>query len=87
MRFFTRLLNEHLITKAKFKKIEFQEQEPVSVYWDLRTLLYLSIALLTLVFGILVYKNIDTIVHDIIIILLAILCATCFGTALNYIFK
>ena len=78
MRIFTRLLNEHLITEAEFAKIKVQEQEPVSVYWDLRSLLYLGILLLTSAFGILVYKNIDTIGHDVIIILIAILCAACF---------
>ncbi len=78
IRIFKKLLIGHLITEDEFEKIQLQEQEPVSVHWDLRTLLYLGIVLLTTASGILVYKNIDTIGHDIIIIAIAILCTGCF---------
>ncbi len=77
-RVFKKLLKEEIITDAEFEKIELSESEPLSVYWDLRTLLYLGIVLLTTALGILVYKNINTIGHDVVIIAIAILCAGCF---------
>lgn len=77
-RIFEKLLREELITRTEFDKVALQEQEPVSVHWDLRTLLYLGIVLLTTAVGILVYKNINTIGHEVIIITIGILCASCF---------
>ncbi|MEO6639253.1 MAG: DUF2157 domain-containing protein [Ginsengibacter sp.] len=77
-RIFQKLLHEELITPSEFEKIALQEREPVSVHWDLRTLLYLGIVLLTTALGILVYKNIDTIGHAFIIIFIGIVCTGCF---------
>ncbi len=77
-RIFEKLLHEDLITPSEFEKVTLQEIEPASVHWDLRTLLYLGIVLLTTALGILVYKNINTIGHDAIIITIGILCAGCF---------
>lgn len=77
-RIFQKLLHEELITHSEFEKVVSQEFEPVSVHWDLRTLLYLGIVLLTTALGILVYENIDTIGHSVIIISIGILCAGCF---------
>lgn len=82
-RIFGKLLREELITQSEFEKVEFQEHESVSVHWDLRTLLYLGIVLLTTALGILVYKNIDTLGHDVIIVAIGIICAGC----LWYYFK
>ena len=78
IRIFKKLLIERLITHDEFEKIQLHEQEPVSVHWDLRILLYLGIVLLTTSLGILVYKNIDTIGHDVIVIVIALLCTACF---------
>ena len=78
IRIFKKLLSEHNITEEEFEKIKLQELEPACVYWDLRSLLYLGILLLTTSLGILIYKNIDTIGHDVIIITIAILCIACF---------
>ena len=78
IRIFKKLLIEHFITEDEFEKIQLLEQEPVSVLWDLRTLLYVGIVLLITSLGILVYKNIDTIGHDVIFIAIALLCAGCF---------
>ncbi|MDQ6764325.1 MAG: DUF2157 domain-containing protein, partial [Bacteroidota bacterium] len=77
-RIFGKLLREELITQSEFEKVELQEHEPVSVHWDLRMLLYLGIVLLTTALGILVYKNIDTLGHDVIIAAIGIICAGCF---------
>ncbi|MEP6583701.1 MAG: DUF2157 domain-containing protein [Ginsengibacter sp.] len=78
IRIFKKLLSGHFISEDEFEKIKLQQREPISVYWDLRTLLYLGISLLTAALGLLVYKNIDTIGHDVIIIAIAILCISCF---------
>ncbi len=77
-RIFEKLLIAKLITEDEFKKIQLQEKEPVSVHWDLRSLLYLGIVLLTTALGILVYKNINTIGHNVIIVAIGVLCAACF---------
>ncbi|MEO6289305.1 MAG: DUF2157 domain-containing protein [Ginsengibacter sp.] len=73
-----KLFAEELITASELEKIELGEQDPLSVHWDLRTLLYLGIVLLTTATGILVYKNLDTIGHDVIIISIALLSVVCF---------
>lgn len=49
-----------------------------SVYWELKVLLYLGVLLLSSGLGILIYKNIDTIGHEIIIGLVFALSAGCF---------
>lgn len=76
---FTRLHHEELIDDREFNNITIQKDKPVSVHWDLRTLLYLGIVLLTTAVGILIYKNIDTIGHETILIIIALVCVTCFG--------
>src|SRR4051794_39155349 len=80
---FTKLADEGLITKQELKKVELQNEKPVSVYWDLRALLYLGIVLVTTAVGILIYKNIDTISHQVLLIIIAAVCVTCLG----YCFK
>lgn len=49
-----------------------------SVHWELKTILYLGVLLLSGGLGILIYKNIDTIGHQAILALIAVLCAGCF---------
>ena len=49
-----------------------------SVGFELRTLLYCGVLLATTGFGIVIYRNIDTIGHDAIIAFIALLCASCF---------
>ena len=75
---FAKLLHEELINEQEFNNIVLLRDKPVSVHWDLRTLLYLGIVLLTTAVGILVYKNIDNIGHGAMLIIIAAVCATCF---------
>ncbi|MEO7562159.1 MAG: DUF2157 domain-containing protein [Ferruginibacter sp.] len=75
---FKKLLQDNFITEEQFRCIERDKLKPLSVHWELRTLLYLGILLLTTAMGIFVYKNIDTIGHQVIIILIALACAACF---------
>src|SRR5258706_12100976 len=81
---FTRLFHEELISEQEFNTIELQKDKPLSVHWDLRTLLYLGIVLLTTAVGILIYRNIDTIGHEALLIIIAALCLTCFGYCIKY---
>jgi hypothetical protein len=63
-------------TLAKVKA--YDKKAPVSVHWDLLTLLYAGIFLLTTGLGIIIYKNIDSIGHIAVTISIAIGCAACF---------
>ena len=76
---FTRLHHEELINAHEFNNIELQKDKPVSVYWDLRALLYLGIVLFTTAVGILIFKNIDTIGHEAMLIIIAAVCVICIG--------
>lgn len=75
------LLQKGFITQAKRENI--QREQPLSVHWDLRSLLYLGVLLATTAIGILIYKNIDTIGHDVLLVVIAILVVASFA----YCFK
>jgi hypothetical protein len=49
-----------------------------SLHWELKTILYLGVLLLSSGLGILVYKNIDTIGHQVILAFIAAVCTGCF---------
>jgi hypothetical protein len=73
-----------LISDTSYSKINQQRLNLLfSVHWEIKTILYLGIMMLTGGIGILVYKNIDTIGHQVILGFLALLCAGC----LTYCFK
>lgn len=75
---FEKLLHQNFISEEEFDAIKKQQEKPISIHWDLRTLLYAGILLVTTALGILVYENINTIGHSVIIITIGILCAACF---------
>ena len=73
------LLEKNLITPDQFEKINaITSGKIVSVFYELRTLLYLGVMLLSTGAGILIYKNIGDLGHIIAIVVLCILCAVCF---------
>lgn len=73
------LLEKGLITQEQFQKIEpIVSGKIVSVFYELRTLLYLGVMLFTTGAGILVYQNIGSLGHLISIIALTILMLGCF---------
>ncbi len=73
------LLDKNLISQDQFEKIDLiTSGKIVSVFYELRTLLYLGVMLFTTGAGILIYQNIGELGHLISIILLSILCAICF---------
>jgi hypothetical protein len=76
---FNNLHSEGFISDESFTKIKQRHQTKLfSVHWEIKTILYLGIILLTSGLGILVYKNIDTIGHQAILAFIALICAGCF---------
>lgn len=56
----------------------FEDGRAFSIHWELRSILYLGILLFTSGAGILIYENIDTIGHQVIIAIIALITAGCF---------
>ena len=68
-----------LISDGQREQLETHERNrPVSVYILLRSLLYTGLLLFTSGAGFLIYNNIDTIGHDALIALLALMTGGCF---------
>ena len=73
------LHKEEIINAEQLAAIsEFEKSKPMSVHWELKTILYLGILLLTSGIGILIYLNIDTIGHQTILALILLSCGGCF---------
>lgn len=67
------------VDDEQYKKIQFFESNKLfSIHWELRTILYLGILLLTSGIGILVYLNIDTIGHQAILAAVGLAFCGCF---------
>ena len=79
---FKKLLQENLITEREFENVA-QHQKTVSLFVELRSVLYLGIAFFSTAIGILIYKHIETIGHDVLVICIALVCVACFA----YCFK
>jgi hypothetical protein len=80
-----KLTEENIISDEQATQIKVSDSnQPFSIHWELRLLLYLGIMLLITGLGILVFKNIDTIGHNIIIGLIALVCLACFYYAFQY---
>src|SRR5258707_13527522 len=78
------LLQKGLITQEQFQKIDpIVSGKIISVFYELRILLYLGVMLFATGAGILIYQNIGSIGHVISIIALAMLMVVCFW----YVFK
>jgi len=81
------LHTDGLISDESFQKIK-QKQDLFSVHWEIKTLLYLGVLLLTSGLGLLIYENIDTIGHKFVLALIALICSGCFvycfKTALSF---
>lgn len=61
-----------------YKRISLKSKGPVSLEFEIKTLLYLSIILFTYTLGTLAYRNIDTIGHTVIISVIGIICLASF---------
>ncbi len=78
------LFDKTLITEAQYKAIEpIASGKLVSVFYELRMLLYLGVMLLTTGLGILIYQNIGDLGHVISIGALCVITGICFW----YVFK
>ena len=76
---FKKLHHEGLISDNSLQKVEAVEKARLfSLHWELKTLLYLGVTLLSGGLGILVYKNIDTIGHRAILAFIALVSVGCF---------
>ncbi|HEY2350116.1 MAG TPA: DUF2157 domain-containing protein [Puia sp.] len=76
---FQRLCQEGLISEGSLKKVEAVEKhELFSVHWELKTILYLGVTLVSGGLGILVYKNIDSIGHQVILATISLVSLGCF---------
>ncbi len=77
--FFEALHREELITDASLERIgKYPGNRQLNIHWELKTIVYTGILLLTTGLGILVYKNIDTIGHQAILALIASICIASF---------
>src|SRR4051794_4125952 len=71
------LYADGLIGDESFEKLK-RKQNLFSVHWEMKTLLYLGVLLLTSGLGVLIYENIDTIGHKFVLALIALICTGCF---------
>lgn len=76
---FEKLYEEGCISEESLNRIRHKRQHPLfSLHWELKTLLYLGVMLLSTGLGVLIYKNIDTIGHQVIIAAIAAISTGCF---------
>ncbi|MFT3937095.1 MAG: DUF2157 domain-containing protein [Chitinophagaceae bacterium] len=83
---FEKLHAENLISNESLLKVKEAERHKLfSLHWELRTIPYLGVLLLTGGLGVLIYKNIDTIGHTAIVLFIAAVSLSsfvyCFKTA------
>ena len=73
------LFKKNLISDNQLKEIkQYRLLNIFSLHNELRFLLYLSVLLFTTGTGVLIYKNIDSIGHSIILVFIVILICLCF---------
>ncbi len=80
------LFEKGLIYEDQYQKIDaIVSGKIVSVFYELRTLLYLGVMLFTTGVGILIYENIGEVGHIVAIIALTVLTAACFWYAFRVV--
>ncbi|PAW95033.1 DUF2157 domain-containing protein [Mucilaginibacter sp. MD40] len=76
---YRQLHEQGLLNDESYERLQKKESLNLfSVHWELNLLLYTGVLLLTGGLGTLIYKNIDTIGHQAILALIALLCIGCF---------
>jgi hypothetical protein len=76
---FEHLFRKGLINQETLNSIKDHDKDaPVSVHWDLLTILYGGILLFTTGLGVIIYKNLDSIGHLAITLFVTIATLTCF---------
>lgn len=82
---YKKLFSEGLISEDTLEKAAYKQQHPLfSVHWELKTLLYLGVMLLSTGLGILIYKNIDTLGHQVILLFIALICGGSFAYCIKH---
>jgi hypothetical protein len=80
-----KLVEKEIIPKDQSEKIAtYEETKPFSVHWELRTFLYVGITLLGAGLGVVIYENIDSIGHNVLIGLIVLAFAGCLCYAFKY---
>ncbi len=80
-----KLTEKNIISTKQASQIKVSDSnQAFSIHWELRLLLYLGIMFLSSGLGILIYQNIDTIGHNILIALIALVCLACFYYAFRH---
>lgn len=80
--FIRQLSDEGILSETERLRLEAQSASKLfSLHWELKTMLYLGVLLLSGGLGTLIYKNIDTIGHQAILAAIGALCAGCFWYA------
>lgn len=76
---YKKLHEEGLIGEETLERAIEKDKNPLfSLHWELKTLLYLGVMLLSTGLGILIYENIDTIGHQVILLFIAVISGSCF---------
>jgi hypothetical protein len=79
------LVNQRIIPPDQRTQIaEFEQTKPFSLHWELRSVLYIGILLLSSGLGLLVYDNFDQIGHGALLTAMAIGCGGSFLFAWRY---
>jgi len=74
-----------LLSDESFQRVNQKPVQPLfSVHWEMRTLLYLGVLMLSTGFGLLIYKNIDSIGHQVVLVFIALVCTVCFVYCFKY---
>ena len=80
-----KLTEKNIISNEQAYQIKVSDSNQVfSILWELRLLLYLGIMLLSIGLGVLIYKNIDSIGHNIIVALFVLVCLASFYYAFQH---
>lgn len=76
---FEKLHSEGLVGDQSWEKVKkLEEKRLFSLHWELKTLLYLGVLLLSSGLGVLIYKNIETIGHRVVLFFIALIFCGCF---------
>ncbi|GAB3998128.1 hypothetical protein GCM10028807_44990 [Spirosoma daeguense] len=70
--------------KQQAEIAEIEQNRPFSIHWELRSMLYIGILLLSSGVGLLVYDNFDQIGHGALLAAIAIACVGCFYFAWRF---
>ncbi|MFN9906292.1 MAG: DUF2157 domain-containing protein, partial [bacterium] len=82
--FFEFLHEQGLLSEESLSKIrQKQNDSTISLFWDLRIVLYAGVLLLTGGLGVLIYKNIDEIGHLAVIGAMTVMALICYVYALR----